>query len=304
MNDLDDIFPAPAEQSTPPSPSPQKQVRAWWQLREEKQRKTAYATLDGIFRAFSEGTGNIQTYLDTHSRFDRYSARNALLIAAQAPQARRIGDYKYWAAQGAEILKTEKRSPIVVLEPGKPYKRQDGSVGQGYYAKELFDISQTTARGQPLPDVTYDRRLLLRALIHNPPVPIQAVDELPQAGHGALFLPRQNTILVQKGLDAAELFRCVSLELAHAQLCLSGQEYSRDANSCKARCVSYMLCRKYDIETAGLTLSGLNDMFKGMDPTQIPSVFSEMENAMGAINSRMARVLSAHRNPRQNDKQR
>lgn len=307
MNNFDDIFEQPAQQKSPPEQESkaEKPHREWWQIREEKQRKEAYATLDGIFRDFSEGKGDMQAYLDTHSRFDRYSARNALLIMSKAPEATRIGDYKYWISQNVEILKTEKRNPIVILEPGKPYKRQDGSIGQNYYAKEVFDISQTTAREQAQQLViAYDQRILLKALINNPPVPIRPADELPAEGRGAMFSPDQNAILVRKGMDAPDIFRCVSLELAHAQFARNKESYSREADGYKAYCVSYMLCKKYRIETKGYDVSRLNEVFKGKEPQEIISALSDMENAMGAINSRMAKSIGLNRTSKSKEQER
>lgn len=140
----------------------------------------------------------MKAYLDTQSRFPFHSARNAILIGEQCPNAQRVGGYKEWASQGVEILEEEKRLPIIILEPGKAYRREDGSVGQNFYAKEVFDISQTTARDEAQPQVSYDDRLLLKALISNSPVPIRAVEELPAQGRGAMFDPEQNAILVKK----------------------------------------------------------------------------------------------------------
>lgn len=123
MNNFDDLF----EQQPQAEAAPQKQEsrkerpkRQWWQVKEEKQRKEAYATLDKIFGEFSEGAGSMEAYLDVQSRFPFHSARNALLIGEQCPDAVRVGGYKEWHSQGIEILEDEKRLPIVILEPGKP----------------------------------------------------------------------------------------------------------------------------------------------------------------------------------------
>ena len=133
MNNFDDLF----EQQPQAEAAPQKQEsqkerpkRQWWQVKEEKLRKEAYATLDRIFGEFSEGAGSMEAYLDVQSRFPFHSARNALLIGEQCPDAVRVGGYKEWHSQGIEILEDEKRLPIVILEPGKAYRREDGSVGQ------------------------------------------------------------------------------------------------------------------------------------------------------------------------------
>ena len=200
MNNFDDLF----EQQPQAEAAPQKQKsqkerpkRQWWQVKEEKHRKEAYATLDKIFGEFSEGTGSMEAYLDVQSRFPFHSARNALLIEAKCPHAERIYDEKGWKDMGVTVLEEEKRLPIIILEPGKAYRREDGSVGQNFYAKEVYDISQTTARDEAQPQVSYDDRLLLKGLIASSPVPIRAVEELPQ-GRGAMFSAEQNAILVKK----------------------------------------------------------------------------------------------------------
>ena len=111
MNEFDDILEQPADQEAPAQEKPQRKLE-WWQIKEQRQRKEAYSTLDRIFHEFSEGKGDVQGYLDTHGRFDRYSARNALLIHEKCPNAKQIGNYKYWESQGVDILKTEKNNPI------------------------------------------------------------------------------------------------------------------------------------------------------------------------------------------------
>ena len=91
---------------------------------------------------------SFQQYLDVQSRFDRYTANNALLIMAQKPEAQKIGDYGYWRDQGAYVKRQERNSPILIMEPGKEYEREDGSTGTYYNAKKVYYISQTTAGGK------------------------------------------------------------------------------------------------------------------------------------------------------------
>lgn len=295
MNDFDNILEQPAEQEAPAQEKPQRK-REWWQVKEERQRKEAYATLDRIFHEFSEGRGDVQGYLDTHGRFDRYSARNALLIHEKCPNAKQIGNYQYWENHGVDILKTEKSNPIIILEPGNTYRRKDGSTGQNYYAKEVYDISQTSARGQEQPQVALDERLLLKALIHKSPAAIHVAGQLPDGRRGALYQPEQNTIFVEKDMDAADIFRCVSQELAKAQLMAVNPEQSPAECGNKAFCVSYMLCKKYGIDTRdSYDCSRLGGIFAGKEIDAIKADLRDMENTMGTINSRMAKVLYPQR---------
>lgn len=307
MNNFDDLF----EQRPQAEAAPQKQKsqkerpkRQWWQVKEEKHRKEAYATLDKIFGEFSEGTGSMEAYLDVQSRFPFHSARNALLIEAKCPHAERIHDEKGWKDMGVTVLEEEKRLPIIILEPGKAYRREDGSVGQNFYAKEVYDISQTTARDEVQPQVSYDDRLLLKGLIASSPVPIRAVEELPQ-GRGAVYDPEQNAILVKKGMDAPDIFRCVSLEAANVQLAQSHEGYSREAEGYKAYAVSYMLCQRYGVDVKGYDISRLDGVLQGQDPREeVPAALTDMRDTFKEMNGRMARAMGLTRTSRQKEQER
>ena len=299
MNNFDDLF----EQRPQAEAAPQKQKsqkerpkRQWWQVKEEKHRKEAYATLDKIFGEFSEGTGSMEAYLDVQSRFPFHSARNALLIEAKCPHAERIHDEKGWKDMGVTVLEEEKRLPIIILEPGKAYRREDGSVGQNFYAKEARDEAQ--------PQVSYDGRLLLKGLIASSPVPIRAVEELPQ-GRGAVYDPEQNAILVKKGMDAPDIFRCVSLEAANVQLAQSHEGYSREAEGYKAYAVSYMLCQRYGVDVKGYDISRLDGVLQGQDPREeVPAALTDMRDTFKEMNGRMARAMGLTRTSRQKEQER
>ena len=307
MNNFDDLFEQrPQAEAVPQKQESQKErpKRQWWQVKEEKHRKEAYATLDKIFGEFSEGTGSMEAYLDVQSRFPFHSARNALLIEAKCPHAERIHDEKGWKDMGVTVLEEEKRLPIIILEPGKAYRREDGSVGQNFYAKEVYDISQTTARDEAQPQVSYDDRLLLKGLIASSPVPIRAVEELPQ-GRGAVYDPEQNAILVKKGMDAPDIFRCVSLEAANVQLAQSHEGYSREAEGYKAYAVSYMLCQRYGVDVKGYDISRLDGVLQGQDPREeVPAALTDMRDTFKEMNGRIARAMGLTRTSRQKEQER
>ena len=307
MNNFDDLFEQrPQAEAVPQKQESQKErpKRQWWQVKEEKHRKETYATLDKIFGEFSEGTGSMEAYLDVQSRFPFHSARNALLIEAKCPHAERIHDEKGWKDMGVTVLEEEKRLPIIILEPGKAYRREDGSVGQNFYAKEVYDISQTTARDEAQPQVSYDDRLLLKGLIASSPVPIRAVEELPQ-GRGAVYDPEQNAILVKKGMDAPDIFRCVSLEAANVQLAQSHEGYSREAEGYKAYAVSYMLCQRYGVDVKGYDISRLDGVLQGQDPREeVPAALTDMRDTFKEMNGRIARAMGLTRASRQKEQER
>lgn len=296
MSNFDDIFASVAVPTQPDN-------RPQWQIREQQNRENAYRTLDAVFEEYGNGTADVKSYLDVQSRFLAYSARNALLVQQKNPAATRLGDRKYWREQGFEVLRNEVRNPIIILEPGREYTREDGSVGQYYNAKEVYDISQTTGRDKVQPTVTLDERLLLKALISRSPVAIQVVDELPQ-GQGAAFDPEKQAILVRRGMSAPDIFRSVSLELAHADLQQETKDYSRSADGYKAYYASYLLCKRYDIDAGGYDTNALKEVLKGKEKKEIANSLDSIKDTAKSISYRMSRALEQNKLPKSKEQER
>lgn len=290
MNNFDDILEVKA---TAPTPTVQNS-KPQWQVKQQQNREYAYQTSDAAIEEITRGEADVRKYLDVQSRFLGYSVRNALLIMKKNPDATRIGDYNYWKGQNAEILRSESKSPIIILEPGKEYKRDDGSMGQYYNAKEVYDISQTTAKDTVTPTIALDDRLLLKALISKSPVAITVVDELPN-GRGAVMDNEKQTIMVRRGMSAPDIFKCVSVELANIDLEFQNPAYAREDEGYKAYLASYILCKKYGIDTGDYNLDGVNQIYSGKDLQEIAADFNEIKETARAIDTRMTRALEQNR---------
>lgn len=148
------------------------------------------------------------------------------------------------------------------MEPGDEYTREDGSVGVWYNAKKVFDISQTNSRQQAAPAVSHDPRLLLKALINNAPCKISISENLPENVYAA-YQPQDKVILIRQGMDAPDIFRALSQELAHAHM--DRGEYNRADCAFTAYCVSYMLCKRNSIAVDTFRFDRLPEAFKEMD---------------------------------------
>ena len=83
--------------------------------------------VDDTLKKMGTDTKAFQTYLDVQAKFGRYSVSNALLVAAQKPEATDLGDANFWRGKGGYIRKGE--SGILLMEPGNAYTRKDGSKG-------------------------------------------------------------------------------------------------------------------------------------------------------------------------------
>lgn len=238
-----------------------------------------------------------QKYLDIQSKFVRYTANNTLLIMAQKPDAEKIGDYGYWKDQGAYVKRQERGKPILIMEPGKEYERDDKSIGTYYNAKKVFDISQTTMdkKIQP-PSEEITEKQLLRALVSSPPAAIVTAepDQMPE-GRGAVFEPEEKCIYVRKGMNAQEIFKCLTPELALAGFADGEKDYDCSGDMFHAYCVSYMLCKKYGIDTQDFNFDNAPEFFEGMEPQEVRGELSKARDALNRISSRMAKVLEQDR---------
>lgn len=302
MSNFDDIFDAPVQREPEPQPDAPFDKDAWKE-KKQAERADAYDRIDRTAEGVGQDGAALQTYLDVQSRFDRYSVGNALLITEKNPQAKRLGDVDYWKSQGGFIKRDQFDKPIIILEPGNEYTREDGSVGVSYNTKRVYDISQTTVREKAQPAVNRDERTLIKALIHNSPVAIQSVSEM-DSNRGAVLDPEKQAIFVRKGMDAPDLFRSIASELAHAEYANGDPAYDRSANAFNAYCASYMLCKRSGIDTKGYDFSRLPDSLQAMDAQEVRGELSRIRDAANDISSRMSKVLEQSKPARQQEHER
>ena len=103
----------------------------------------------------------LTAYLDSMSRFHRYSFGNVLEIARQAPSATRVAGMYAWNQLGRRVKKGEKGirilAPIIGIkrkkdtEAEKDITKQNTAVLVGFRNAYVFDVSQTD--GAELPEM-------------------------------------------------------------------------------------------------------------------------------------------------------
>ena len=269
--------------------------------KKKAERKDLYALSDDTAMEVSGDSGRLRQYLDVQSRFDHYSTVNALLIMAQKPEATRIGDFDYWKSKGAFVKPGQ--SGFSILEPGKEYERSDGSgTGISYNVKKVFDISQVDTRkyiAKPSPE--YNNRQLLKSLVDNAPVKITGADDLP-GDLGAMYDPHTDSISVRKGMEFADTFRGVAQELAFADL-TTGPDTQADPHF-SAYCASYILCRKYGVDSQAFDFADAPVVFDGMDAHDVKGELSQIRDVVEDIARRMARQLGVAQKAERNQEAR
>ena len=298
MSNFDDIF---SGQNGNSRWSDQPFDKEAWAAKQQEERKELYALADSTAAEISGDGEKYQKYLDVQSRFSRYTPTNALLILAQMPEATQLKNFNGWKEAGASVQRKPKS--VKILEPGKEYDREDGTRGTSFEVKRVYDASQTRGRVRSAPAVKLDDRVLLKALIHRTPVPIQTVDSLPN-NMGALYDHNQQVIFVCRGMGAEDIFRSVSKELAHAEIAGMSENYNRNDAAFKAYSASYLLCKRYGVDVSDYNFSRLPTSFRESNPQQVRETLTEIRDTANQISTRMYRALEQNRAPKAKEQER
>lgn len=255
--------------------------------RAEKER--VYNLIDDTALDVMSSPEKFKAYLDTQSRMDRYSAVNALLIYSQLPKATQLKDFDDWSKDNVKIVKGAKS--ISILEPIE-YSKRDGTTGISYNVKRMFDVSQTNGRKTPAPSINRDPKEFITTMFDASPVEVQLVDELPYPNMGAFYNNEKQTLFVKKAVgDSVVVAQCVAQELAHAQLSINSDAYSRRDMGFQAVCIGYMICKKHGIDTQNFAIERIPDEYKNMNAKEVRAFLSKTRNAMSDIQSSISEQL-------------
>lgn len=290
MPNYDDLFTSqPAQQEETPFD------KDAWAAKKQAERESVYAMIDDHVHGMSVDGGVFQGYLDVQARFDLYSVSNAILIAAQCPEATKLADFDTWKADGVYVKRGQ--DAITILEPGKEYKKDDGSRGVSYNVKKVFDISQTRDGQRPAPAVARDERLLLKALMNNAPCRFSISNKLPE-GINMAYQTQDNTIYVRQGLDAPTIFRGLAQELARAHMDRGG--IACESPDFTAYSVAYMLCKRNGVSVEGFSFDRLPESYAMMDAKALRAEVGVMRDVAGSITADMNRLFAAQEKAQKN----
>lgn len=237
---------------------------------------------DGIKALFQ--SDNYAQYLQTMSRFHRYSVNNQVLIHMQKPDATLVAGFNKWKNQfGRNVVKGEHGIKIIAPTPFKkrieqekldpdtqlPVLDADGKVVMEektiqiplYRPVTVFDVSQT--EGKPLPQLAHDLagnvanyEMFMEALRRSSPVPI-SIEVMNGKMDGYFDLEHQD-IAIRKGMSEVQTVSAVIHEMGHAMLhnrtkeaeqTAEQEKLSRNTEEVQAENISYAVCAYYGIAT-------------------------------------------------------
>lgn len=254
-------------------------VEAYKQKKKE-QLQNAYKLIDDACEEMKNGnTQFLKEYLDIQSRFDKYTIRNALLVAKQLPNAMQLKDYKSWKESKINF-KSDKPNKILILEPREAYINNSGKKITPYNAKEVIDVSETNTK----PYIkSYDKKLVLQALLHDCSIKIEPVNSLDD-NKMCSWNKETNTIYTCRTDDYDKAISSLAIEIAKANLYDETSEISNE----KASYIGYMISKKYNIDCS---IDEVPNVFANKETQDIKDELSSMKNVLDDVNSRMTQYL-------------
>ena len=269
-----------------------------WAAQKQAQRKEAYELIDNTCSEMMISGDSFRQYLDVQGRFDRYSVNNAILVSAQMPEATQLKEKAAWKQSRVYVNKDAQK--VVILEPSKEYTREDGSKAVGYNAKEVYDISETSAKDRQEAQEKKSMRELVSALIDASPVPFVPVADLEMP---AYYDSEQQSIFIRTGLNEEQLFVSMAKEVSAAVFDFKHNE-SREASEFKSYCVAYMVSSRYGVDTRGFNFSRLPKELAETDTQAFKGELDSMRDVLGEIQSEMYKSMEKNKPAKSKEQER
>ena len=269
-----------------------------WAAQKQAQRKEAYELIDNTCSEMMISGDSFRQYLDVQGRFDRYSVNNAILVSAQMPEATQLKEKAAWKQSRVYVNKDAQK--VVILEPSKEYTREDGSKAVGYNAKEVYDISETSAKDRQEAQEKKSMRELVSALIDASPVPFVPVADLEMP---AYYDSEQQSIFIRTGLNEEQLFVSMAKEVSAAVFDFKHNE-SREASEFKSYCVAYMVSSRYGVDTRGFNFSRLPKELAETDTQTFKGELGSMRDVLGEIQSDMYKSMEKNKPAKSKEQER
>ena len=284
--------------------------------------------MNSILKSLETGVENIFTgdkyaqYLQTMSKFHRYSFNNTLLIAMQRPDATLVTGYRNWQTMGRQVKKGEKGITILAPAPikrkreqeildqnnkplldgnGKPKTEEVEVVIPRFKPTTVFDISQTdgepieTLAPEELTEAVADYDLFMKAITEVSPVPIR-FDEIEGEAKG-YYHSVDKEIVIQKGMSDSQTIKTAIHETGHARLhdkdlmAEQGIEKDRLTKEVEAESVAYCVCSAFGVDTSEYSFPYIAGWSSGRDMKELKTSMDTIRKTAGEMIDELSEKL-------------
>ena len=284
--------------------------------------------MNSILKSLETGVENIFTgdkyaqYLQTMSKFHRYSFNNTLLIAMQRPDATLVTGYRNWQTMGRQVKKGEKGITILAPAPikrkreqeildqnnkplldgnGKPKTEEVEVVIPRFKPTTVFDISQTdgepieTLAPEELTEAVADYELFMKAITEISPVPIR-FDEIEGEAKG-YYHSVDKEIVIQKGMSDSQTIKTAIHETGHARIhdkdlmAEQGIEKDRLTKEVEAESVAYCVCSAFGVDTSEYSFPYIAGWSSGHDMKELKTSMDTIRKTAGEMIDELSEKL-------------
>lgn len=262
--------------------------------REEKMSLVQQKLEEGVRDIFE--TDKYKEYIETMSRFPRYSINNCILIACQCPEASYVCGFKKWQTDFNRTVNKGEHGIMIIApikikadveeplydENSKPVLKDDGTQEtetvsrefQGFKPAYVFDVSQTS--GDPLPSIVeqlnesvdgYEQ--LKQILIEVSPVPVSF--EPISGGANGYYSPTSKQIVIKDDLPEFQTIKTMIHEIAHASLGHGSKEdkWDREAKEVQAESVAYWVSQMLGLDTSDYSFGYISGWSKDKEVSEL-----------------------------------
>ena len=258
-------------------------------MRKEEAVALSKKAIEELADALAAGKSDqLVKYLDTMSRFHRYSFGNCLLILQQYPKATKVAGFTAWKKLDRTVKKGEKG--ICILAP-LAVVRQESDEGEevkilGFRAVHVFDIAQT--EGKDLPQISRvsgdpsESLTRLRQVVSNRGITLSYESDLG----GAEGVSKGREICLLDSLTPATEFAALAHEMAHEALHKGPdrKELSKTVRELEAEATAYVVAKAIGLENALHQSADYIQLYNG-DKEQLM-------NSLGRIGSAATQILT------------
>lgn len=283
-----------------------------WAEEKQNEKSKTYEMLEKETDKVVSNNNEFKKYLDVQSKFiNNFNVANALLVTNQMPEATLLRDAEGWFRNRGR-LKDDRKS-VVLLNQNGTYINENGEQIESYTTKKYYDISQVrTAEKQD--KTRYNNKFLYQTILNgfssaNENLEFEIVKDAERLPSGKLveYIEEEHKFYITFGtageMPSNQDMQEIVEEIAKYKLSQKG-----DIDSFKVQCVSYMICKKYNIDVSNYEFE-VPFYMKNKELVNIRNDLKSIVETSKEMNNEIAReiaevVVSRERNVKENSKER
>ena len=269
-----------------------------WQEASREDKEWANTKSNEMAEKVGKNMKDLIAYLDVQTKFEMYSASNALLILNQKPEATYLREYSKWKDDGYEIKDSNDKVIIIKREQ---VEKPDGSIGTFFNARNLYDVSNTNAPALQMKKAP-DQQTIIQTLLNGSKIDVEVVDDLGKDILAKYDFDRK-IMQVCRGQNANSKIQDIVMELAKIEFKVNEvgiSDTEKNNRKFKSTCVSYMFCKKFNIDFPKDKFAELPNYLSG-DAKQIKAELETIKDTYINITDRMYGSLNRERNTKQKE---